>query len=317
VALVRQDGSDPTIAEALYRIRGELVAEGFDISEADSPREQVPLSGSAVPKSRVIATIDLSVDRGTHIAELRVVDRLTNKIVVRRTRVDDSDTPHTAELLAVRAVELLRASLLELLLEADRPAPSSPASVEAHHASQWAARALPAVPESDWGVEVGACVLADFGGVPPVVLGLVRVRRILFGPLSARVSMAGLGTQSRVEAAAGSASVTQNVGLIELVAAPWQSAIVHPILSIGVGTFYASVDGQANTPYAGLQSARWAAAVDGGVGAETKMGRHFALSLEAHALIAQPYPVVEFLGDDIARCGQPSVVGSLSVVGWL
>jgi hypothetical protein len=318
VALVRQPGTDPTMAEALHRITGELVAEGFDVLEVDSTPEPGPAApdGTAVPETGTLATIDLLVDSGTHIAELRVVDQLTNKIVIRRTRVDDLQTPNAAKVLAVRAVELLRASLLELLLENDRPNPV-PASAEVRHASQWAAQGLPAPRRPGWGVEVGACVLGDFGGIPPAVLALARVRRVLVGPLSVRVTVAGLGTQSRVDAAAGSAVVAQDVGLLELVAAPWPRAVVQPVVSLGVGTFYASVDGRANAPYAARHSARWASAMDGGLGAQAKIGGRFALSLEAHALLVQPFPVVEVLGADVARGGQPSVLASFTVMGWL
>ena len=255
----------------------------------------------------------LSVDNGTHVAELRVLDHLTHKLVTRRTRVDDSQTPDAAEVLAVRAVELLRASLLELLLESNRSSGDGPL----REASRWAARALPRTPDRDWGVEVGACVLADLGGVPPALLALARVRRTLVAPLSVRVTVAGLGTQARVDAAAGSAIVAQDVGLLELVVVPWPAAVVRPVVSLGAGAFFASVDGRANPPYAGRQNARWAGAVDGGVGAEARIGPSFALSLEAHALLVQPFPVVEVLGADVARTGEPSVLGSLSVVGWL
>jgi hypothetical protein len=316
VALVRQNGVDPTIAEAIHRIRGELVAEGFDVSEVDASPEPPPGEGT-MDGSGTLATIDLSVDRGTHVAELRVVDHLTNKIVIRRTLVEDADTPHTAEVLAVRAVELLRASLLELLLAADRPSSKTSASGDALRASQWAAQGLAAERESNWGIEIGACVIADFGGIPPAVLGVARVRRSLIGPFSVRVNVAGLGTQPRVEASAGSARVTEDVGLLEVLATPWPGAVFHPVASLGAGTLYASVDGQPNPPNVGRQSARWALAVDGGAGVETRIGRHFALSLEAHALFAQPSPVVEFLGAHVARAGEPSVLGSLSVMGWL
>lgn len=318
VALVRHEGADPTIAEALHRIRGELIAEGFDVSEVDPPQEPTAPGEGEIPETGTLATIDLSVDHGTHLAELRVVDHLTNKIVIRRTRVEDSDTPHTAEVLAVRAVELLRASLLELLLEAGRPASGNPATVVgARQASQWAAQGLQAERASNWGVEAGACVLADFGGIPPALLGLVRVRRALVGPLSVRVTVAGLGTQPRVEAAAGSARVGEDVGLLEVLATPWRKAIVHPLVSLSAGLLYASAFGQPNPPYVGRESARWAAAVDGGIGAETMLGRHFAVSLETHGLLADPSPVVEILGAHVARAGQPSILGSLSIVGWL
>jgi len=159
-------------------------------------------------------------------------------------------------------------------------------------------------------------VLADFGGIPPSLLAVARVRRALIAPLTVRVTVAGLGTQARLDAAEGSATVTRDLGLVELVASPWPNAVVHPVASLGAGTLYASVDGQANPPYVGRQSDSWAVAFDAGAGAQARLGRRFALAIEAHALLAQPYPVVEFAGVNVARA-LPSILTSLSVVGWL
>jgi hypothetical protein len=323
VVLVRPDEVDETIAEALNRMRGELVAEGFDVAEVGALPQPPPLTGSGEGPAAdaALATIDLSVEAGADIVDLRVIDRLTNKTVIRRTPVERGATSHTAEILAVRAVELLRASLLELLLESrpSEPTASVP-SAEASHASKWAAQGLPRERETVWGVEAGAIVLADFGGIPPAVLGLARLRRTLFGPLALRATVAGLGTQPRVQAGSlGSATVAQDIGLLECVASLWGNAVVHPVVSIGAGALYTSVDGHASYPYqarSGPASA-WAAAADGSIGVEVRLGRHFSLSLEGHALLAKPFPVVQFLGSDVARNGQPSVLGSASVGGWL
>jgi hypothetical protein len=317
VALVRPEAPDTTIAEALNRIRGELVAEGFEVVYVDTPSE-TDLAGNAREDSGWLAAIALSVDEGTHVAELRVIDRLTNKTVLRRAPVIEAKTPHAAEVLAVRAVELLRASLLELVLErpaANEQAPT--ASSDVRQVTDWAAQKLPAEREPVWGFETGVAVLADFGGIPPAVLGVVRVRRRLVGPLSLRVTAAGLGTTAHVDAQAGSASVTQGLGLVEGVLGLWPKLVVHPVVSLGAGPLYAAVDGQANFPYLGRSSSQWALAADAGGGAEIRLGQHFDVSLEAHLFVARPYPAVEILGSDVARSGEPSVLGTLSVVGWL
>jgi hypothetical protein len=83
VALVRSATTDSTVAEALHRMRGELAAEGFDVVDVDSPTDPAPSPGESNGQDIPLATIDLSVDEGTHVVELRVVDRLTNKTVVR------------------------------------------------------------------------------------------------------------------------------------------------------------------------------------------------------------------------------------------
>lgn len=325
VALVRPTAPDPTIAEALNRIRGELVAEGFDVvlTDADAPGEET-LSDD--PQARTaagaVATIALSVDEGTHVAQLRVVDRLTNKVVIRRAPVGESEAPHAAEVLAVRAVELLRASLLELLVESEKPAAKSsnaPPAAEVRHATRWAARALQGERELAWGVELGVGALADFGGVPPAVLGVARLRRTLVGPLALRVTVAGLGASLRaIPSGAGSVTVQQDFGLLEGVLDPWSKAPVHPVLSLGAGALYVAVDGQPSQfQYVSRQTDLLAFAGDAGLGAEVHLGRHFELSLDAHALLLTPYPVVQVLRSDVARTGQPAIFGSLSVMGRL
>jgi hypothetical protein len=320
VVLVSPKSPDPTITEALNRIRGELAAEGFDVVVVDAFQEADLEStfGNTDADSGSLAAIGLSVDEGTHIAELRVVDHATNKTVLRRTPVIDAKTPHAAEVLSIRAVELLRASLLELVLERPAASEQTPrASPEVRQAADWAARKLPAEREPQWGFEAGVGVLADFGGVPPALVGVLRVRRILVGPLSLRVTAAGLGTTAHVDAQAGTASMTQGLGLVEAVLALWPKSMVHPVVSLGAGALYAGVQGQADWPYLGRSSSEWALAFDAGMGADIRMGRHFAISCEAHLFVARPYPVVEILGSDAARSGEPSVLGSLSVVGWL
>ena len=318
VALVKPESSDSTIVEAVNRIRGELVAEGFEVVVVDVQPETDPTGNAGEDRSGSVATIGLSVDEGTHIAELRVFDRLTNKTVVRRSPVLDSATPHTAEVLAVRAVELLRASLLELVMT--RPSTSEPApppSSEVRQASRWAARTLPVETERTWGFDAGVGVLADFGGIPPALVGVVRLRREVVGPFGLRVTFAGLGTAAHVDVQEGSARVNQGLGLVEGTLALWPKFVVHPVLSLGAGPLFASVEGQASYPYLGKSSSEWALAADAGAGAAIRMGQHFDLALEGHVFVARPYPVVEILGTDAARSGQPSVLGSVSVVGWL
>jgi hypothetical protein len=336
VALVRPTGADPTIAEAMHRIHGELRAEGFDVVEVDAPPDSTAPAASpdagptaapsatqaAAPGATPIATITLSMDEGTRVAELRVFDRLTNKIVVRRAPVEPEAAAHPAEVLAVRAVELLRASLLELLVEPRRPA-AAPAS-DVRQASRWAARALPAEqqPKTEpiwpaWAIEAGAAILGDFGGVPPAVLPLARVRRSIAGPVGARLTIAGLGTQPHVTTSAGSAAVTQAFGLAEVVATLGAMWPVRPFFTLGAGAAYVGVEGKTSGPYLPRNDARWGFAGDVGAGMEIRLGKHLSLSFEGHALGIAPYPVVQILRADVAKTGEPSLAGSASVVGWL
>lgn len=328
IALVRPQVSTPAITEALTRIQGELTADGFEVVLVDSPGGLDPASTVGTDKQDLgaVASLGVFVDAGAHAAELRVMDRLTNKIVVRRTAIEAPETSRLAEVLAVRAVELLRASLLELLIES-RPPPVAgapqPPPTEMRLASQWAAHALRQERQSTWAIEAGTAVILGFGGIGPALLGVIRICGVLVRPLSARVTIAGLGTEPRVDAPSGAASgasatVSQQLGLLEFVAGPWADALVHPVVSVGAGALNATVAGQPGSgPFVGLTSSNWSFVADAGAGLQLRLGPRFDVSFEAHAFVAQPYPVARFLDDDVSLGGRPSVLGSLTIVGWL
>jgi hypothetical protein len=329
VALVRPSPASPAVSEALTRIEGELAADGFDVvlvdSAAEAPKDAA--RDTSPDDDGAQASISFVVDTAARTAELRVVDRLTNKAVVRRTPIDETDASRAAQVLAVRAVELLRASLLELMIEAEPPAsqvagaaPSTPPEADRRQAKAWAAKALPdrtEPPPSRWSLEAGAAVLASAGGVGPAVVSVVRGRFAFVRVLALRATLAGLGTEPRVDAptGTGSASVAQELGLLEIVARPWPRGWLRPTFSAGAGALYTSVDGQASAPYVSRHSSEWSAAADAGAGAELALGDRLALALEVHVLIAQPYPVVRFLDDEAARAGDPSILGTLTLSG--
>jgi hypothetical protein len=320
VALLRPSSSTALAKEAVNRIQGELTAEGFEVVIVDSPVAWEPGS-SPVEAADAIATIELVVDAQQHVAELRVIDRLTNKSVTRRTAIAALADSQLAEVLAVRAVELLRASLVELLIQSHPPpAETVPRAAQVagqRVASTWAENALEMGRRSNWGFEAGSALLLGFGNVGPALLGVVRVRFALNRSIQLRATAAGLGTQPQVTGRVGSANVSQQLDLIELVAVAWPDRFVHPFASIGAGALYTAVDGHAVWPYGGHQGTGWSAAVDAGLGAELRLSQRFDLAVEAHAFVTSPEQVVRFLGQDVARIGEPSLLGTLTVAGWL
>ena len=118
VILVRPPMAPAAVSEALVRLRGELVAAGFAAEVVEtalgsdvrgSLEKLAPASdGAATALVAVIASADPTS------AELWVIDRVTGKTVVRRVNAGATDPRRVAEVLSVRAVELLRASFLEL-----------------------------------------------------------------------------------------------------------------------------------------------------------------------------------------------------------
>lgn len=135
VLLLRPARPAPAATEAVVRLRGELTAAGFRVEVADAPAgadAQAALSGSAAA-ANVDAVVAIPRDPDRQTAQIRIVDRLTGKTVA--GQVPPPARGHRgAEVLAIRALELLRASLLEVELESPPPGrpvspPPSPASV--------------------------------------------------------------------------------------------------------------------------------------------------------------------------------------------
>jgi hypothetical protein len=160
-------------------------------------------------------------------------------------------------------------------------------------------------------------VLAGFGGVDAALLPVGRVRFELGQRFAARLSLSGLGTRPRVETPAGSATVSQELGLFELVAELAPESWLRPFVSLGAGTYHLGVDGSANWPYAGSSDDRFVFAADAGGGLALALTSSLSLSLEGHGILLAPYPVIRFLEVDAARVGNPLVAGTLTLVGRL
>jgi hypothetical protein len=318
VLLVRPSASARAVSTALVHVEGELVADGFDVvsvEAAPGTSSEAAMQQAQAQATSTTVGLFLSAD-GTN-AELWVVDKLTNKTVVRHVATPDASTALLPDVLAVRAVELLRASLLELVVEqaaAARPARSAQSA--ANRAGEWAARPL-RTRSSVAGIEMGAGVIWSPGQVEPAFESVVRGRLALSRTFQLRLAFVGLGTRPQVSGREGTALITQWGGLGEILFVPFRRLPVSPIFSVGAGTFHSSVTGQAGWPYEGLHDARWAFAADAGVGLSIHLDSRLELTGEADVLWTEPEPIVQFASDDIAHLGQPGVLGTVALLGWL
>ena len=320
VLLVRPASAAREVNTALIRVEGELAADGFEVV----PIEAAPGASSATSmlqaeSTATSTTVGLFLSADGTSAELWVVDKLTDKTVVRHLATQDQSENMRPEVLAVRVVELLRASLLELVVERNNAAARAsrpPAQSGAQKATEWAARPLDN-PESVWAIETGAAVIWNPTQVEPAFVSVARGRYALASQMQLRLSFVGLGTHPEVSGVGGKASIEQWCGLAELLFVPWRKARFSPVLSLGAGAFHTAVSGDAVLPYQGLHATQWSFAADAGLGLAFHFASRLELSLEGHALLAVPEPIVRFVSEDGAHVGRPGVIGSLSLLGWL
>ena len=319
VILVRPPAAPAAVTEALVRLRGELVAAGFAaevVETALGPDVRSSLEKLA-PASAGSATALVAVVASANPAnvDLWVIDRVTGKTVVRKVNAGATDAPRVAEVLSVRAVELLRASFLELAIAT--PPPSAEAPPPTPLVERFATETLE---EADWtwAVEAGGGTADAIQGPWNAILSVARLERAFGRRLCARITFAGLGTAARVNTPEGYVGISQTVLLAELIARFRRDRRIEPIVSLGGGSLRLAADSHESAPYAAVSGARWSAAADAGVGVRVPLRRHrFELGVEVHALLAQPYPSVRFFDTEVARAGRPSLIGSVTLLGGI
>lgn len=351
--LLRSARPAPVATEALVRLRGELTAAGFQVEVADAPTG--PDAQAAIDRAAAAANVDAVVailgDPARETAEIHIVDPLTGKTIARQVPVP-AGGDRGAEVLAIRALELLRASFLEVALGSSphtraasrvparasaAPTSAGTSSSPAEHAGAATDRPPPPtevprptdtppgevgrIPASRrkplFAVELGGVVLGSAEGMGPAILPVVRAEARLGGRWLGRLTLAGLGTRARVSSGVAAADVAHSFGLIE-VALPFRAdRRVQPFLSLGAGGLRVTAEGRTTWAYQGKHDGLWAALVDAGAGLRVGLGARLQLAGELHAQGAYPHPVIRFLGTTLAEEGRPTLVAGLSLIAWL
>ena len=149
--LLRPAHPSAQAAEAIVRLRGELLAAGYTVELADVPEHGV--RAAMEPPARpaaVDAVVALFGDTPQGPGLLWVIDRATGRTVTRSIPHDEEGV-RGAQILSVRALELLRASFLEAALAPaaatapPKASPTPPAPSRPAVAGAPAPKALPAL----------------------------------------------------------------------------------------------------------------------------------------------------------------------------
>jgi hypothetical protein len=322
VVLIRTPQPSAVASEATVRLRGELTAEGFAVRVVDCPPDTDPRAfmeeQSLEPD--VEAVVAIFADSPTDAVELSVIDRVTRKTVTRRVPADPAAT-RSAEVLSIRALELLRASFLEIALGASRVDPTDdtkppppPPPIEVKRMTE---KALANRWPQTWALEVGGCVFASFEGLGPTVAPMLRGEHQWSDWLVGRVTLAGLGTHSRIESESATANIAQAFGLAEVGIKLRSGQLLRPFLSLGGGVLHVTTEAQPPPHGIAVNHGLWTAIADAGAGLRVALRARFELAAEVHVQAAPQYPAFQFFKDTVARSNRPTVMGSLTLVAWL
>jgi hypothetical protein len=313
VILLQPTTASPALRRTLALIQDELSADRFRVVLVDSsaPTDRGDLIETRARDGDDGTTVALFGDPAVGETELCVVRRAAKRTAVRWATIAGGDPGRMPQALATRALELLRATALELSIESERaepphdtPAPCPQVEIAPTPTPPPAGRVVAAIGVGIWN---------SVEGPPAAVIPMGRIGLRLSDRAWVRVSLAGLGSHPRIDTADGSATVSQSLALAEFAAVFRTDRRLHPILSVGVGALDVAAVGTGAAPLEGRQPQRWSAAFDGGVGIGFGLGSRSALVAELHALVAEPHPVVRFVNIRAATVGYPSLIATLAL----
>jgi hypothetical protein len=289
-------------------------------ARADRAREDVEQAPEAG-----VASVRLVRDPSTHATELWVSDRLTGKTLVRRVSADPERSPR---IVALRGVELLRASLLELASPPHDDAPPEtpamtrppPPEITRLVAPAPVAAEAPA-PSSRSGawidraaVDAGVAMLASADHLGPAAAPSLGAWLALPASFALRLRLVGPAFQSGLSNAAGTAVVSQELASVDLAWIAPVRGLLAPFVALGGGPYHLHVHGTATAPYKSASDDVWAALAAAGVGVALRLAPAVSIALEGRALALAPRPAVTLGGERVATAGGPSLLASASLV---
>ncbi len=313
VAIVTAEPS----ASLTRKVRAELQGLGLDVivlrppaegSSQRAPLEQAARSVGAIAAIRLVVSSEGKV-------EIWVADRVTGKALVRELDAPTSTGGGSDASVAVGAVELLRASLMELHAP-DPPrgeVPATPAVTSLALPDTRPTRLTqPWIPRL--GIAVSAGAELGVAGVGPSFAAGVDVGVRVAGGLVLRVAGRGSPGASRLHTASGAIDVqwqqASAMASYELAdaAAPW-----IPSLAVGVGATHVTASGTASSPYMGTSEDGWFTTPLAGAGLAWTLARGLRLRVEALAGWAIPSADIHTPTGTPARWGAPVLLPSLSL----
>ena len=320
VVIVRPPSPSTQVTETLNFLHGELLSVGLEDTMIEHPATGSPaetdlrawLEQLAVEQG-AIAVIDIVGDDAVIAVDVWV-RKSPGRFEVTRVAVAP-DTANSSVRLAIRALEALRASLLEVDFAArqQRQHTATP-----HGASP--PQGKPARPTSDrehFGLEVGAAGLMSPDGVGPAILPVVGANWAARSWLVVQAELAGLGTRPAVTTMLGTARVAQQYAIFGGCYRFRPEERWWPLFSIAAGVLHTSVEGQTGLGMMGHDVEQWSLLTDAGLGVGTRLYRSYHLTLSGHVQLAHPYVAIHF-GDPVsATTGRPNLLLTATVGAWL
>jgi hypothetical protein len=327
VVVIHPPASDDIRTEAIARVQGELTAAGFDVvplvekegtdvltTVETATREMQPLAVFAIVAPPLSTSNDAT-------AQILFSDATRGRTLIERMPLDRQHPDHEAKVLAVRAVELLKANLVELRPQPERAVVTPVAPVPKPESAEPTA---PSAPLAGVGVEVGLGVIDQFHQLGASAMPLIKLSlgsQLGFG---GRLAAGGFGSTATAGAAFGLARVQQQFAAADFFYAFPRERAFTWLVSGGAGAQHVRVEGNGYAPYQGRITQTWSAVAKAGCGAALSLasapsgvpqGLKLSFVIELEGLVALS-PTRVLVGDvEVGRMGSPALLFSAGIAG--
>lgn len=292
-------------AEVDRRLVGELHFLGFDAKVVTSPSGRAPQDLSALARRLDVAAA-IAVDQDGHQVVVWIVDRMTGKLVARV--LDLATTDDAPREIAVRAVELLHASLAEVAM--GRPAPEAEVPVTA------ASRGMLRPTDPRWGAAVGVLVGGAPGGTPVAVHARAHVRFMPHRTIG--LLLQGTAPLTAMTIATPEGTIRVHAGWVALgprvVLRPPQKRVV-PEITATVGPVFIRMEGDAAPGFRGTRDRVVDALFEADVALEIALTARLRLRGEAGVAVCAREIGIRAGGRTAATWCRPHGLGSLALGG--
>jgi hypothetical protein len=292
------------------RVRAELQGLGVDVLVLKPPGEDSPARAPLEQAARnvgAVAAVRLVVS-GEGKIEVWVADRVTGKAVVRE--LDAPAGGASDAVVATGAVELLRASLMEL--HSPEPPHGDVPVTPKIESLALAPAPVPWTPRL--GLDVGAGAELGVRGLGPSAEAAVGIWVQLAAPFGLRALGRATLSPAHVTNTSGSVDVrSQLVGLVGTYDLAGPSATWIPSVEAGVAAVHVATDGTANPPFVSATAGHWFTAPLAGASLACSLARGLRLRAEALGAWALPEARVQTPAGEAGRWGAPAVSLSLGV----
>ena len=292
IVLVRAARQDA----ATSRVRAELESEGWQVVDLDARGE--PLEAIAGARNAVAA---IRVESDPPTVEVWVADPVTGATASDEMLAGERGSD---AILAVRAVEVLRARLLKVGIVA--PQPVKPAPVVRPERPPPTRPPLPVAPHRPWWVGAGPSVIMSEGRLGPAAGAALSLSASVHERALVGLGLWVPGTAARLTEPEGETNVWLGFAVlgvgIELFrpGSPWSSRA-----SLGAGGLVFHYGGEADPPYRGRSSTLFtgvaAATWDLGYRLDARLG----IRLEPSVGVTFPRPVVRVAERTATSWGRP------------